>query len=95
MNAPPPPCPICGRRHRSWPKLAACVLRPLLWAAGSGPWACVARCYLRRPRGGITVTLHPDRAGAERSLPFIDKIHPQCHGQHQLINLADPPGGQP
>jgi len=81
----PPQCPRCWRRHRTWRTLAGCVLSPVAWTTGDGPWASVSFC----PRG-TTAILYPDRAGAERAKAQVDRTRcgGACIGQHRVKYLG-------
>lgn len=80
----PPRCVRCGRRHRTWVRLAECLLRPVLWAAGRGPWASVSAC-----RPGRTVQLYATRDAAEAAQVTIDQAGcgGGCSRQHRVIDL--------
>ena len=83
---PLPACRRCGRRHRTWRTLAGCVLRPVAWVTGDGPWGSVADC----PRGR-TAILFPTEAEARRAKAQVDRTRcgGACIGQHRVKYLGD------
>ncbi len=80
----PPDCQACGRRHRSWSRYAGCVLGPLEWVIGDGPWGSLSLC----PRG-TTLILFPDRGEAEQAKQLVDRTRcgGACVGRHEVIDL--------
>jgi hypothetical protein len=85
-----PQCAKCGRRHRSWWKLAECLLHPTIWTQGRGPWASVSDCP-REPYGGATVMLHMSKEAAERAKQLIDGLAcgGRCRRLHRVVNLLE------
>lgn len=81
-----PCCARCGSRHRTWERLASCLLRPLEWAYGDGPWASVSDC-----RGIRTVQLYTTREAAENAKEMIDRTAcgGRCIRNHYIRDLRE------
>ncbi len=85
---PGQPCPLCGRRHRSWYGAATCRWPKAAWVQGDARWASVSFC----PRG-ITAQLYPTRQEAEKAVAFINRLGcgGSCMGpgRHRLVDLGE------
>lgn len=83
---PIPSCPRCGRRHRLWRAAATCLLHPVYWCIGRGPFASVSDC----PRGR-TVILFTDRNEALKAKATIDRgsCGGACIRLHRIVNLQE------
>lgn len=81
-----PRCARCGSRHRTWERLASCLMRPLEWASGNGPWASVADC-----RGIRTVELYSSEAEAMAAFAAIDRTAcgGRCIRNHYIRDLRE------
>jgi hypothetical protein len=81
----PPPCPGCGRRHRTRARLAECLFDPE-WVIGEGPWGCFAW----RPRG-LTIVLHRTRPEADESKRRVDETRCGgcCVADHTVKHVAE------
>lgn len=86
----PAVCPVCGRVHRSWLEVAACVF-PKTDFRGDGPYA-VLSCRCGRPPwwGHATGQLFFLEARASEARRQLDGhgCGPGCVGRHQLVNLT-------
>jgi hypothetical protein len=76
----------CGRNHRKWSTVAACLWRHAGWISGEGPWAVLAHCNEH-----LTITLHKTLDSAERSKKLIDggACGGKCSNAHEIVRLAD------
>jgi hypothetical protein len=81
----------CGRRHRSYRTLAACIWKRAVMLGGEGPFASLAHCR------GLSVMLHPTQAAAETAVRIID--HSGCGGgccrRHEIVQLVEAGKAEP
>jgi hypothetical protein len=88
--APGQPCPRCGRRHRSWYRVAHCVWPRSIWIAGDPPWQGLCYALLSFCPPGLTVTLWPTLAEAQGSKHEIDVTHcgSRCRRDHVIYQFG-------
>ena len=75
----------CGRKHRRWNAVAKCRWPNANRVVGEGEWAVLSTC------GGWTlVTLHLDRATADKTLAIIDRrgCGGSCERDHAIARLT-------
>jgi hypothetical protein len=88
--APGQPCPRCGRRHRTWYRLAHCLWPRSIWIAGDPSWRgpCFALLSLCPP--ALTVTLWSTLGEARESKREIDTTHcgSRCRKDHTIYQLG-------
>lgn len=81
-----PRCVRCGKRHRTWWRLAKCRWPRATWIVGEGPFASVSRCS-----PGSTVELYWHVEQAREAKRFIDGswCGGRCGGRsyHHVIDL--------
>lgn len=78
----------CISRHRTYNKLARCMITNAEWVQGEGSYALIAWC--RVP----TITLHRQLSDAEAALEFLNRTAcgGACSRRHEIVLLVNPEG---
>lgn len=74
----------CSSIHRTYNRLARCMIRRVAWVSGEGPYALIAWC--RVP----TVTLYETPERAHAALEALGACGGHCTRRHEVVALVRP-----